>query len=173
MTDVYSSDDIDPLSRKRGFFALDLILELETDIDVVACADAALAAMDGYFGSEIFYAATLKIVDDETIQGANAEFRHKDKPTNVLSFPDGTDDGEALYLGDIMMSLDTVMREAKEQVKPVEEHIVHLMIHGFLHLMGYDHEEESEAVEMETLEIELLQTLDIKNPYEEKGIPRD
>ncbi len=173
MTDVYSSDDIDPLSRRRGFFALDLLIELETDIDLIACADAALAAMDGYFGSEIFYAATLKVVDDETIQGANAEFRHKDKPTNVLSFPDGTDDGDGLYLGDIMMSLDTVMRESKEQLKDVEDHIVHLILHGFLHLMGYDHEEEEEAVEMETLEIELLQTLNIKNPYEEKDSKHD
>jgi len=173
MTDVYSSDDIDPLSRRRGFFALDLLLETETEIEVEACADAALAALDGYFGSEIFYKATLKFVDDETIQEANAEFRGKDKPTNVLSFPDGESDGEELYLGDIMMSIPTMMREAKEQLKPIEEHMVHLMLHGYLHLMGYDHEEEEEAVEMETLEIELLQTLGIKNPYEEKDSKHD
>lgn len=167
MTDVYV-DDADPLSRRRGFFTLNLILDTDTDIDMLACADAALVALDGYFGAEIFYSATLKCVDDAVIQEANKTFRGKDKPTNVLSFPDGTDDGDGLYLGDVMMSLETLKREAKEQGKSLEVHTVHLMLHGFLHLMGYDHEEEEEAEEMEALEVELLATLNIENPYEDK-----
>lgn len=168
MTDVFSSDEADPLSRRRGFFTLDVLMETDTELPVLVCVDAALDALTGYFGSEIFYIATLKCVDDEAIQKANHEFRGKDKPTNVLSFPDGSDDGDGLYLGDILMSLETVLREAKEQHKSAEEHMVHLILHGFLHLMGYDHEEEAEALEMEALETELLGSLGIDNPYEEK-----
>lgn len=100
--------------------------------------------------------------NDEHIHNLNKTFRHKDKPTNVLSFPSELE-GE---LGDIILAYETVMREAKEaHISPLS-HALHLIIHGFLHLLGYDHEEEREAYQMENMEIAILKSLNIKNPYE-------
>lgn len=101
------------------------------------------------------------LTNDKEVHALNKKFRKKDKPTNVLSFPNG-DNG---YLGDIAMSLDTLEREAKEENKPLENHFTHLLIHGVLHLMGYDHETDEEQEEMESLEIKILKKLDIPNPY--------
>jgi probable rRNA maturation factor len=100
--------------------------------------------------------------DDQHVQNLNKTFRHKDSPTNVLSF-DSEIEGE---LGDIILAYETVMHEAKEaNILPVD-HTLHLIIHGFLHLLGYDHEEEHEATKMEDMEIQILKSLNIKNPYE-------
>jgi probable rRNA maturation factor len=104
---------------------------------------------------------TIKFTDDAEIQQLNKDFRGKDKPTNVLSFPNDSDD----YLGDIAISVDTIKREAEEQDKPYEHHMLHMIIHGFLHLLGYDHIEDDEAEEMESFEIAVLQEIGIKNPY--------
>ena len=93
----------------------------------------------------------------------NREYRHKDKPTNVLSFPD---EGPAPLLGDIVLALETVQREAAEKSVQLEHHVTHLIIHGFLHLQGYDHQTEETAAEMESLEITALAALNIDNPYE-------
>ena len=104
---------------------------------------------------------TIKFTDDAEIQQLNKDFRGKDKPTNVLSFPNDSDD----YLGDIAISVDTIKREAEEQDKPYEHHMLHMIIHGFLHLLGFDHIEDDEAEEMESFEIAVLQEIGIKNPY--------
>ena len=101
--------------------------------------------------------------NDEHVQTLNKIFRHKDSATNVLSF-DSEIEGE---LGDIILAYETVMKEAQETDIPPINHSLHLIIHGFLHLLGYDHEEESDAYKMETMEINILKTLNIKNPYEE------
>ena len=105
------------------------------------------------------------LADDTMIQRLNHEFRGKDKPTNVLSFPaDAEDVG---LLGDIVLSVDTLEREAAEQKKTIEHHATHLLIHGLLHVLGYDHEtSEADADEMEDEEIALLSELGIANPYE-------
>lgn len=109
------------------------------------------------------------LTGDERVRKLNAEFRHQDKPTNVLSFPSGDEDFETpagpAFLGDIAIALETVRREADAAGKPVEHHLAHLAVHGFLHLLGYDHVADSEAEEMETLEREILSGLDIPAPY--------
>lgn len=100
--------------------------------------------------------------DDQHVQDLNKTFRHKDNPTNVLSF-DSEIEGE---LGDIILAYETVMKEAQMANISFLNHTLHLIIHGFLHLLGYDHEKDDDAVEMERMEIQILKTLNIKNPYE-------
>lgn len=100
--------------------------------------------------------------NDEEVQNLNKTYRHKDSPTNVLSFP-----SELIEeLGDIILSYETVMKESEEEHIAFLDHTLHLIIHGFLHLLGYDHEKEDEAEIMENTEIEILKALNIKNPYE-------
>jgi len=100
------------------------------------------------------------LAGDAGVRKLNREWRGKDKPTNVLSFA-----GTPPLLGDIVLARQTVLREARDRAKPVAHHIVHLVVHGCLHLLGYDHEEEKEARRMEKMEINLLEQLGIPNPY--------
>lgn len=106
-------------------------------------------------------ALSVMLTDDARLRGLNHDFRGKDKPTNVLAFPAH----EADYLGDIAISLDTVAREAAAQNKAFDDHLTHLAVHGTLHLLGHDHENDADAARMETLEINILQQLGINNPY--------
>jgi probable rRNA maturation factor len=108
-------------------------------------------------------AAEVSVVlsNDEFIQELNKDYRGKDKPTNVLSFPN-----EPPMLGDIILAIETIENEAISQKKQFEDHLSHLIVHGTLHLLGYDHIEDEEAEEMEALEIEILGRLGINNPYE-------
>lgn len=101
------------------------------------------------------------LTDDAHIRVLNRDYRVKDKATNVLSFPQD----EPEMLGDIILAYETVMREAAEQGKTFEAHLTHLLVHGCLHLLGYDHEEDDEAEEMEALEVEILAGLGVNNPY--------
>jgi probable rRNA maturation factor len=106
--------------------------------------------------------------DDSHIQKLNAGWRGKDKPTNVLSFPAfPVAQGAPLppMLGDIVLAAETVAREAALEDKPVENHITHLVIHGLLHLLGYDHETDTEAEAMEAIERAALARLAIPDPY--------
>lgn len=100
--------------------------------------------------------------NDEEVQVLNHTYRQKDSPTNVLSFPSDIHE----ELGDIILAYETVMGEAKEEGISLVNHSIHLIIHGFLHLLGYDHEDESDAEKMENMEIQILKSLNIKNPYE-------
>ena len=110
---------------------------------------------------------SIALVNDADIQALNRDYRGKDKPTNVLSFPAAnTLNGPAPLLGDIVLAFETVMREAAERSITLEAHLSHLIIHGFLHLQGYEHETDDEAAEMEALEIAALAALQIDNPYE-------
>ena len=104
------------------------------------------------------------LANDQKVQSLNHEFRHKDKPTNVLSFPSD----EAEELGDIILAHETIVHEAEEKGISLLHHTLHLIVHGFLHLLGYVHEEENEALHMEAVEIKILKTLNISNPYEDK-----
>ena len=102
----------------------------------------------------------------------NLQFRGIDKATNVLSFPDETPStiqsltNEPTYLGDIAISLDVALDEASQQQKQFEHHLAHLVIHGCLHLLGYDHISDADAEEMEALEVHYLSAFDIPNPYQ-------
>ena len=99
---------------------------------------------------------------DAAIRELNAKFRGKDKPTNVLSFPSGQDKG---FLGDIALARETCVAEAAEKNIPLREHAAHLIIHGMLHLIGYDHQSEADAVEMERREAEILRDMGVADPY--------
>ena len=113
--------------------------------------------------------------DDQTIRELNMEFRNIDKPTNVLSFANIDDEEFATYLkrnddielGDIIISLQTMIAQSQEQEISLHDHYIHILIHGILHLMGYNHIEKEETIEMENLEIKLLKLFNIANPYEE------
>jgi probable rRNA maturation factor len=113
---------------------------------------------------------TLLFTGDEDIRALNRDWRGKDKPTNVLSFPVASDavlpPGEEDMLGDIALAFGTVAAEAEAQGKSMADHTTHLIIHGVLHLMGYDHETDAEAREMESLETAILKELGIRDPYQ-------
>lgn len=112
---------------------------------------------------------TIRVVSIDEIHSLNKQFRHKDKPTNVLSFPfDGPDfDGES-FIGDIAICSQVVQTEAKEQSKEFQAHFAHMVVHGVLHLLGYDHVESNEAEKMESLETEILGKLGFEPPYKER-----
>jgi probable rRNA maturation factor len=112
----------------------------------------------------------LLFTDDQSIAAINADWRGKNTPTNVLSFPASPDmpvpDGEPRPLGDIVLSHGVIAREAAEQGKTLHDHTAHLIVHGVLHLLGFDHETDVEAGEMERLETDILKGLGISDPYE-------
>ena len=125
----------------------------------IAAGDVAVMA-----GAEL----SLMLADDAAVRELNRTWRGKDKPTNVLSFPAfpvkaGAQPGP--MLGDIIIARETVEREAEEEGKPLENHLAHLVVHGFLHLLGYDHETDEEAEVMEAREREILHALAIPDPY--------
>ena len=113
-------------------------------------------------------------VDNNESHKLNLEYRQKDKPTNVLSFPSDVPEEvlamlDALPIGDLVICIPVVLQEAIDQNKTPIEHFTHMLVHGTLHLMGYDHETSDEdAEEMEALEIEILAKLGFKNPYTEQ-----
>ncbi|MGQ7743467.1 rRNA maturation RNase YbeY [Pectobacterium brasiliense] len=109
---------------------------------------------------------TIRIVDEAESRDLNNTYRGKDKPTNVLSFPfEAPPEVELPLLGDLIICRQVVEREAAEQEKTVEEHWAHMVVHGSLHLLGYDHIEDSEAEEMEALETEIMQSMGYADPY--------
>lgn len=120
--------------------------------------EAAQSVLEIYQQGEI----SIALISDAEIHVLNRTYRGKDKPTNVLSF---ADNGPAPLLGDIVIARETILAEAAAANISVHDHITHIIVHGFLHLQGYDHENDKDADIMETLEIKALQALNIDNPY--------
>ena len=114
---------------------------------------------------------SVRVVDTREMQDLNREYRQQDKPTNVLSFPGGPvaglPAGAATILGDVVVCADVVSREAAEQRKPLADHWAHMLVHGTLHLLGYDHGNASQAAEMEGLETRILEQYGLRDPYGE------
>jgi probable rRNA maturation factor len=115
---------------------------------------------------------SIKFSNAKEVKELNKTYRNKDKPTNVLSFSNLETDMPIvkdlpINLGDIILSFETVKEEALEQNKSFLDHTTHLIVHGILHLLGYDHEIEEEAREMEQLETDILRALNVENPYKE------
>lgn len=115
---------------------------------------------------------TLRFVDEEEGLDLNTNYREKAYATNILSFtfdalilPEGVTLDLPLHLGDLVICFPVIEKEAKEQNKTFEQHCAHLIVHGMLHLQGYDHIEEQQAIEMEALEIKILKQLNYPNPY--------
>ena len=131
-------------------------------VPVVERAIAAAAeAIDAPLGEVV-----VMLADDETVRSLNRDWRKIDKPTNVLSFPAAETPGiEPLMLGDIVIAYETLTRECEAEDRVFLHHLAHLAVHGFLHLMGYDHQNDSDAEAMEQLETAILARLDMPDPH--------
>ena len=144
-----------------------LIQNASSDNDVPNVAQVEKWANAALVNQEQDLEVGLRIVNEDEGRALNQQWRNKDYATNVLSFPLGEPISEAPeLLGDLVICAPIVSREAKEQGKETEAHWAHLVVHGMLHLQGYDHEQEKEAEEMETLEITILDKIGYANPYE-------
>ncbi|GLQ20770.1 rRNA maturation RNase YbeY [Algimonas porphyrae] len=130
------------------------------DIDdlIRPAVQAALSTVDAPLLGEL----SIVLSDDDKVRTLNRDFRGRDKPTNVLSFPMPP---ETAMMGDVVLARETIAREAREQGKSFPNHFVHLLIHGVLHLQGFDHEADQDAADMEAREVRALACLSIDNPY--------
>ena len=135
------------------------------DAFVVAWVTRAIEAASASGDSEV----SVRIVDADEIRAMNRDYRHKDRPTNVLSFPAGDvaglPDDEPAPLGDIVVCASVVRDESADQGKTNPDHWAHMLVHGALHLLGHDHESEAEAEAMESLEVRILEAHGIGDPY--------
>ncbi|WP_420470091.1 rRNA maturation RNase YbeY [Brevundimonas sp. FT23042] len=127
--------------------------DVEAVVDRAACA--ALGAVEGDI--------VILLTDDESVRDINARFRDRDRPTNVLSFPAAA--SAFPHLGDLTLAFGVCAREAEEQGKTLADHLSHLTVHGVLHLLGRDHEEDAEAEQMEAEERSILASLGVADPY--------
>ena len=175
--------DPDPLGPK--LISLDVDIEIDGDAwadesssieaDCRRCCVTAFNGVQnlGEFDDEGVEACeiAIRLTTDAELQSLNLQFRGMDKPTNVLSFAALDGDGptiiagQPLFLGDIAIAGETVAREANEQNKTVSDHLSHMIIHGTLHLLGYEHEDEDEALKMEALERKILSAHHVADPY--------
>ena len=146
-----------------------LVLDLQMACDALVPSEAQLllwlqaALPETHSASEL----TLRIVGRDESQELNHTYRGNNKPTNILSFPSDLPDYiDERYLGDLVICADVVATEAVEQHKTLDAHWAHMLVHGTLHLLGYDHIEDDEAEAMEVLETQILKSLGFSNPYE-------
>lgn len=172
---------------------------LDVDCDIVGgdwgrgvdwpalCLEAVARALAGAgheaaLGSEgVLIEVAVRLTDDAEMQRLNRDYRGLDKPTNILSFPMLAPeelprrfdlDDRDLLLGDLALAAETVAREAAERGISIEDHVTHLVVHGTLHLLGHDHEEEAEAEAMEALETRILAGMGLADPYSGGPAPR-
>lgn len=161
-----------PQGADPSWLTIDVVFEddgwpdpacIKSHVQEAAAALAAHPVMHGLKTSD----ACIALSNDAHVQRLNADFRGQDKPTNVLSFPAPVSPVPHAVeaLGDIIIARETLEREAVEKGIPLADHLRHLTVHGLLHLLGYDHETETEAVAMENLETEILGKIGIPDPY--------
>lgn len=157
-------DESEPPERLR----LDILIE-DGDWSAFTAVESALADAAEAVARRLDLKdaeAAVALSSDERVRALNLAYRGKDKPTNVLSFPAGEHvAGPRRYLGDIILAAETVAAEAEAEGKPCRHHLQHLVVHGLLHLLGYDHEDDRDAQVMEQLEIEILGQLGVPDPY--------
>ena len=169
-------------SRSSGASSLEIEIVRHSDLwDSIAVSDDALsrAARAAFAASSAApqapCEATLVLTDDDEMRELNRIWRGNDASTNVLSFPAGEPFGEAhgepTPLGDIVLAGETVIAEAKQKSIPAADHATHLVVHGMLHLLGFDHERDADAERMEALETKVLAGLGIADPYAEDALP--
>ncbi|MCW8866093.1 MAG: rRNA maturation RNase YbeY [Colwellia sp.] len=142
----------------------------------IACDEQALPSADQFQSwidaalqsvTDKTFELTIRLVNADESAALNYQYRQKNKPTNVLSFPFEVPDGiELNLLGDIVICTHVVEQEAKEQNKAIIDHWAHMVVHGCLHLLGYDHINDNEAQEMEALEVNILAKLTVSDPYQ-------
>ena len=118
-------------------------------------------------GNELNHEVSVLLTNDEEIRELNKKYRKIDKPTNVLSFSITSDTivNELRMIGDIVISKEKILSEAKDQNKTFNDHLAHIVIHGFLHLLNFTHDSKEDSTIMENKEVELLKMIDISNPY--------
>lgn len=148
----------------------------QPDADAIThWCQAAIKGADGLRNVPENSDINVRIVDESESAALNSQYRHKDRPTNVLSFPSDLPDAvsailETYPLGDLVICQSVVQREAHEQGKSLNDHWAHMVIHGVLHLLGFDHQNDSEAEQMESLEVKILTSFNINDPYEDRSI---
>jgi probable rRNA maturation factor len=155
--------------------AIDVVVEsalwdAQADATVRRAIEEAATALGADFRN---HTLAVLLTDDAAVRRLNAQWRGIDKPTNVLSFPAlqpaaGAPDDAPRMLGDIAIAYETTRKEADDEQKPFDHHLSHLAVHGFLHLIGYDHEKDDDAETMESLEQEILAQLGIPDPYADR-----
>ena len=155
------------LRKPRGALAIDMMVESDRwrqSGDAAALARAAVIEAAAALSTALAELAIV-LTDDSAMRALNRIWRGVDKATNVLSFPTKRAVEGPPLLGDIVLSYDTIAREARRQRKPFAHHVAHLAVHGFLHLLGYDHEQHADAEAMEQAERDILRRLAIPDPY--------
>jgi len=143
--------------------------DIEAKVRQAACS-AIAAEIANVEGIEV----SIVLADDATVRVLNRDYRGRDAPTNVLAFPQGAASEQAagpLLLGDVVLAYETVRREAVAQGKTLADHTRHLVVHGLLHLCGFDHDTEASATDMERREIAILAALGVADPYVERRAP--
>tara|TARA_A100001011_G_C14238725_1_gene812258 strand:+ start:248 stop:724 length:477 start_codon:yes stop_codon:yes gene_type:complete len=121
-------------------------------------------------GNELNHEISVLLTNDEEIRELNKKYRNIDKPTNVLSFSITSDKivNELRMIGDIVISKEKILSESKDQNKTFNDHLAHIVIHGFLHLLNFTHDNSEDSIIMENKEVELLKMIDISNPYSDR-----
>lgn len=177
MTDAPGDGDDEPEPPER--LQLDIIIE-DGDWSAFAPVEAALGEVAKTVARRLDLdacEAAVALSSDARVRALNRTYRGKDKPTNVLSFPaagEGQPPGsQRRHLGDIVLAAETVAKEAAVEGKPPRHHLQHLALHGLLHLIGYEHESEQQAHEMEALEVEILAQIGISDPYAVQSSPQE
>jgi probable rRNA maturation factor len=156
--------------RTRSAPAIDIVIESpfwRNEPNAAAVIRRAIGAA-AEMADEISQPSELAVMlcDDDAMRELNSRWRGRAEPTNVLSFPAA---GRTEALGDIAIAYETTAREAEAEGKPFADHLAHLAVHGFLHLLGYDHQSDTEAVAMERLEAAILARLGVADPYAKDG----